>query len=240
MKTLNSLIAFAIIFLFGYQLHAQTPVLTGKKWTIAEAGITDNIKYGIDPNVKPQVIFYSKDSVDNKFDYSKIEFYFFPGGTYQGKNNIGGTYNGTWSLNATNDSLTTDDTLIYRIDFLDPVRCIINNGIVQVIDTAGTLDTVYSYLKLQGIPDVTSVDELSSSLINVYPIPVKENLTVDLVLKNYREARLYNVFGQLIKTVPAQNKTVLQVNVQDISPGYYSLEIIGNEGERVVRKVIKE
>ena len=239
MKTFNTVITLFLILMFTPHVNAQN-VLTGKKWIIAEAGITDNIKYAIDPKVKPQVIFYHKDSAKNKFDYSKIEFYFFNGGSYQGKNNIGGVYNGTWSLNVAGDSLTTDDTLVYRLDFLDPFNCIINNGSVEVVDTAGTLDTLYSYLKLHGVPDITTMDEQVWGLINVYPVPVKENLTVDLVVKNYKEVRLYNLFGQLIKTVAVQNRTVLQVNMQDLPAGYYLLEIIGNAGERVARKVIRE
>lgn len=239
-RTFKSTIALVIFFLFAFHVKAQQPVLTGKKWIIAEAGITDNIKYAIDPKVKPQVIFYSKDSVKNKFDYSKIEMYFFNGGTYQAKNNLGTVYNGSWSLNTAGDSLTTDDTLLYRLDFIDPFNCIINNGNTEIIDTLGTVDTMYSYLKLYGVPDITSVDEQAAAFIKVYPVPVKESLTVDLFYKNYREARLYNVFGQLVKTVSVQNKSVLQINVEELTAGYYSLEIISNDGERVVRKVIKE
>lgn len=241
MKTFNSIIALVLFSLSVFHAKAQTKVLTGKKWIIAEAGITDNIKYAIDPKVKPQVIFYSKDSVKNKFDYSKIEMYFFNSGTYQAKNNIGTVYNGSWSLNAAGDSLTTDDTLHYRLDFIDAFNCIINNGNTEVIDTIGTVDTMYSYLKLYGVPDITSINEYASQLIKVYPVPVKENLSVDLVYKNYyKEARLYNLFGQLLRTVSVQNKTILQLNVEDLPAGYYSLEIISNEGERVVKKVIKE
>lgn len=240
MKTFSSTIALVLFVLFALRVNAQTPLLTGKKWVIAEAGITDNIKYAIDPKVKPQVIFYSKDSIKNKFDYSKIEMFFFNSGTYQAKNNIGTVYNGTWSLNAAGDSLTTDDTLHYRLDFIDPFNCIINNGNMEVIDTIGTIDTMYSYLKLYGVPDITSVNEQTTAFIKVYPVPVKESLTVDLFYKNYKEARLYNVFGQLLKTVSVQNKSVLQLNVEELPAGYYSLEIYSNDGERVVRKVIKE
>jgi hypothetical protein len=221
--------------------EAQTPTLTGKKWIIAESGISDNIKYGIDQQVKPLMLFYSKDSTNNKVDYSKIEMHFFANGTYQAQNNVGGLYNGTWSLNAANDSLTTDDTLTYKFDFINEFNCITNNATTQVIDTMGTVDTFYTFVKLYGVPDITAIEEDDYSPVKVYPMPATESVTIRLPSKNFKEARLYNLFGQLITTVSLQNKTSVNiVALQHLSAGYYSLEIIDNEGKRIVKKVVKE
>ena len=232
---------FIIIILFSssFELRGQAS-LTGKKWIIAEAGISDDLKYGLNPNIKPLVVFYNKDSANNKIDYSKIEFHFLATGAYQATNNKGTIYNGTWSLNTAGDSLTTDDTLRYRFNFIDVSNCIAKNGKSQVIDTVGTLDTLYSYLKLYGVPDITAVNENENGFVKLYPMPVKEIVSIEFSSKNYTEARLYNLFGQLVKTIPIQHKTAIQLNMQEMPAGYYSLEVISQDGERVVKKVIKE
>lgn len=218
---------------------AQSYSLMGKKWIIAESGISDNLNYGIIPQLKPLVVFFNKDSANNQVDYSKIEMRFFSGGNYEAKNDKGATYNGSWNMNAAGDSLTTD-SITYRFDFINEYNCITNNASVQVIDTIGTLDTLYSYIKLYGVPDITSVDENAASTIRLYPLPAKEYIHVEFSSKNYREARLYNIFGQLLRTIPIQGKEQLTLNLQTLANGYYSLEIISDDGSRIVKKVVKE
>ena len=238
---MKSSIFLLIVILITLSFSARSQhSLTGKKWTISEAGVSDDMKYGLDPNVKPRIIFYSKDSTTNKLDYSNIEMHFFNGGTFQAKNIKGVVYNGVWNLNATNDTLVTDSTG-NRFDFINEFNFITNNSTTQIIDTIGTLDTLYSYIKLYGVPDITSVDEQSNSAVKVYPMPVTEVLTVELPSKGYREARLYNLFGQLVGSFSLQNKLSFQMAIlQELPPGYYSLEIIDKDDNRVVKKVIKK
>ncbi len=240
MKSFLSLLSFSIFLFVSLALNAQVPKLTDKKWIVAEYGISDNIRYGLDPQIKPLVVFFNKDSAHNKVDYSNIEMHFSSDGTYEAKNVIGTKYDGTWSLNVANDSLTTD-TLKYKFNFINEFNCITNNGTEQVVDSIGTKETFYSYIKLFGMPDITAISEQpSSTLVKVYPIPVKETLTVDLLSKNVKEARLYNIFGQLLRTVAVQNTSTFQINMQELPAGYYSLELITNTGERVVKKAMKE
>lgn len=238
MKSIISI--FTLLLLLSFSVNAQSPSLTGKKWIVAEYGVADNINFGVDPLIKPLVIFFSKDSASNKIDYSNIEMHFFANGTYQAKNISGKQYNGVWNMNAAGDSLTTD-SIEYKFNFIDEFNCITYNATIQVIDSIGTLDTLYSYVKLFGTPDITSIKEDGTSAVKLYPMPVKESLTIELPSGNYQEARLYNLFGQLLKTISLQNKSAaFVIGMQEFAPGYYSLEIIDNKGERTVKKVVKE
>lgn len=238
MKSVSALLMVILLCKIPLCMNAQSHTLMGKKWIVAEYGISDNIKYALDPQLKPLVIFFSKDSATNKVDYSNIEMQFFSNATYQAKNVIGTVYNGSWSINAAGDSLKTD-SLIYRFDFINAFNCITNNATIQVVDSIGTLDTLYSYVKLYGIPIITSIDDRVASGIKMYPMPVSELLTVELDSKNYTSARLYNLFGQLLRNVSIQNRSVFQMELEEFPPGYYSLEILSNDGSKVVKKVLK-
>jgi hypothetical protein len=232
-----------IVFLsIPFFIQAQTSnTLVNQKWIVAEYGISKSTNYGTDPLVKPEVIFFSKDSVKNNEDYSNIEMDFFSGGTYLAKNVSNKTYNGIWHLNATGDSLTTD-SITYKFNFINAFTCITFNMTVQVVDTLGTQDTLYSYIKMLGIMNTTSIHEAALlASVNVYPVPAKDELNLEFASNNFKEARLYNVLGQLLQTIPLQGKqSPLLINMENKDSGYYSLELISTNGLRVVKKVIKE
>jgi hypothetical protein len=246
MKNITITIIFTALLFITLKNNAQT--LIEKKWMVEEYGISNNIKYGIDKSVKPLVIFFNKDSLNNKVDYSNIELRFYNNGTYQGKNVLGTVYNGTWKLNNTNDSLTTDSTTS-KFDFINPLNCITNNMTIQKVDTLGTVDTFYTYIKLYGIKEIpTSQKEniLSISNIKIFPTPTNEFINIEFsseISKKIREARLYNLYGQLVKVVAIGSKTdnTIKVSVEEVNKGYYFLEFISNEGRRIgIKKIVKD
>ncbi|MEO6902992.1 MAG: T9SS type A sorting domain-containing protein [Bacteroidia bacterium] len=246
MKNIISTLIFITLSFITLKNNGQS--LIEKKWMVEEYGISNNIKYGIDKSIKPLAVFFSKDSLNNKVNYSNIEMRFLNNGTYQGKNALGTVYNGTWHLNNTSDSLTTDSTTSI-FHFINPLSCITNNMTIQKIDTLGTVDTFYTYVKLYGINEIpTSQKEntMSISNIKVYPTPASEVINIEFSpesLRNIKEARLYNLYGQLVKVIVIGDKPVntMKVNIEEINKGYYFLEFISNVGRsRIgIKKIIK-
>jgi hypothetical protein len=83
------------------------------------------------------------------------------------------------------------------------------------------------------------------SALNVYPNPLKETLTVTFTSQRMNgtiNVRLIDFSGKLIHTEEldgASSNFETHLSVADLNPGMYLLEI-ENEGNRVVRKLIKE
>jgi hypothetical protein len=83
------------------------------------------------------------------------------------------------------------------------------------------------------------------SSLNVYPNPLKETLTVSFSstrMNGTINVRLIDFSGKLIHTEEldgASRNFEINLSVADLNPGMYLLEI-ENEGNRVVRKLIKE
>ena len=220
--------------------QAQGNTLLNKTWLVAECGISKSTSYGTNPQVKPEIILFSKDSAKNNEDYSNIVMNFFSGGTYQATNVMNKVYNGAWYLNAAADSLTTD-SIAYAFSFINQYTCITFNRTIQVVDTLGTPDTLYTYVKMTGTAETTSINESAlSAEVKVYPVPATHSLNLEFT-NSYKEARLYNVVGQLLQTISLQGKqSPLGLSLQSMEPGYYSLEFINTSGVRVVKKLIKE
>jgi hypothetical protein len=85
----------------------------------------------------------------------------------------------------------------------------------------------------------------SISALNVYPNPLKETLTVTFAATSITgkiNVRLIDFSGKLIQSEELDGNArtfETQMNVADLYPGMYLLEI-ENAGNRVVRKLIKE
>ena len=85
----------------------------------------------------------------------------------------------------------------------------------------------------------------SISALNVYPNPLKETLTVTFAASSITgkiNVRLIDFSGKLIQSEELDGNArtfETQMNVADLYPGMYLLEI-ENAGNRVVRKLIKE
>jgi len=120
----------------------------------------------------------------------------------------------------------------------------INHPGVANLDTCGNLyfcDLNYVIRKIEFdfCPGTNEVNK--SYIINklvVYPNPIIDNLNIDN-LKTPSTYQLTNLIGKttLQGTLKEGNNTI---SLQYLPPGMYLLELIGEDGERVVRKVVKE
>jgi hypothetical protein len=78
------------------------------------------------------------------------------------------------------------------------------------------------------LSEMTGIEDVSAtlSMLNVYPNPAKDNITININNRNSNEdatLNIYNVTGVLIKSkILKQN--LQEINVSDISNGIYMIE----------------
>lgn len=81
------------------------------------------------------------------------------------------------------------------------------------------------------IEDCDGIDE-TAEIISVFPNPAQQFVHVNGI--TVREMQLYNVFGQLVKTVQNTNEII----VEDLSKGIYVLHITDKDGKNRVMRVV--
>ena len=82
--------------------------------------------------------------------------------------------------------------------------------------------------------DETSVQEQDLQHVSLYPNPAKETVLIEGAKAS--EVQVYNVFGQLVKTV----KDSHEINMAGLPQGVYLLRITDGEGKNRVARVMKE
>ena len=83
-----------------------------------------------------------------------------------------------------------------------------------------------------------SVGTFNANLIELYPNPVTDNLTISSNA-NVRSIRIYNTFGQLVIEDPSPAfNTNYTLNVSHLSSGTYIIQL-DTDTNVVVRKIIK-
>ncbi len=230
-----------LYFLLVLQSVVNAQSLTNLKWKVAEYGIAADRDYGLNPNHQPLIVFFSKDSLHNVVDYSNISFEFFSNGSYEGKNVLGQTYQGLWLLNNNGDSLSID-TNVYLFHFINTLTCITKNATYQVIDTLGTIDTLYSYVKLFA-QATTSIAE-KESYVHLFPMPASDYINVEIKNNDFNavNTQLINLYGQVVKTWSlTDRKKTYYFDIKELPPGYYLLEFTTVDGIRMTQqKLIKQ
>jgi hypothetical protein len=109
-----------------------------------------------------------------------------------------------------------------------------------------TEETLWSYLENRTTTArwtlITGIDEVvgKDSRLQVIPNPAKH--TVELQITNYElrvdKVEFYNIFGQLVKSVPFAGQTTgvgvsQHINISDLSAGVYMVRV-GNEVVKLV------
>lgn len=74
------------------------------------------------------------------------------------------------------------------------------------------------------------------SQVSIFPNPAKEVVNV---LHAKGEAMIYNASGQLVKTVNLPEKELNKIQIADLEKGIYHLVLIRENGERIVKKLLK-
>ncbi|WP_372757497.1 T9SS type A sorting domain-containing protein [Mariniflexile sp.] len=98
----------------------------------------------------------------------------------------------------------------------------------------GNHDVFYDNIELYTTASLSTKDVLASKL-NIYPNPVKDNITIESSSVKISSVELYNVVGQKVKsqTTLIDNK----LNVADLSKGMYLLKVSA-EGSSTTKKIL--
>lgn len=87
------------------------------------------------------------------------------------------------------------------------------------------------------IIDVTGIDENSISNVNIFPNPSNGNITISSENK-IEQITVFNSIGEEVKaTITASNDSFTILNEPFIT-GIYHLEILFNDGSKMIRKFV--
>jgi hypothetical protein len=97
-----------------------------------------------------------------------------------------------------------------------------------------TVDPNVNYVESQAECDALGIDELNTTLFNLYPNPANKSFYIDSKI-SIEKVSIYDVFGKLIKTFPLQN----EYDVSELSNGMYIINIETDKGTNT-KKFIKQ
>ena len=95
-----------------------------------------------------------------------------------------------------------------------------------------TADIGYSSLSVNGL-DLLSLEDVSSSVINIHPNPATGTIFIDGV-QNIKSIKLYSILGSLEKEVFNTN----QVDISELSSGIHLIKV--DNGTITTKKIIKQ
>jgi hypothetical protein len=85
---------------------------------------------------------------------------------------------------------------------------------------------------------ITEFKDLTDLL--VYPNPTSSNLTVQLPNNDNWTVRLYNMNGQLVSTEKVNQSSFIQLNIQNMNTGLYTVQAMNSAGRVYSEMVVKE
>jgi len=114
----------------------------------------------------------------------------------------------------------------YYISFLPQLEDYSGN---QVISSSALFSTWSSV----GINDLRNLED-----IKIYPNPAHNRITLESQFPDKKEIRVYNISGALVMLQPWEAKRTIQVDLKNILPGFYFIEVKIFKGSLLVRKKI--
>ena len=116
-----------------------------------------------------------------------------------------------------------------------------NNALLRIVGVNGYGNNLYLDNLNIGLPVMTNIAEIpSTEIIKVYPIPAKDDLTLEL-LKNSQDIQLeiVDVNGRVVLSKQYQEQKQIQVSVEHLTTGVYFVKINSSKGLQTV-KMLKE
>ncbi len=84
--------------------------------------------------------------------------------------------------------------------------------------------------------EILSTREFDSSNINIYPNPIKNTLNIEASEISITTITIFSAIGSKVKFIP---HNVSNVDVSDLPPGLYFVELVTSEGQKYIHKVLK-
>lgn len=87
--------------------------------------------------------------------------------------------------------------------------------------------------------NTTNISSIAANSFNVYPSPANESFTIENGFGKNSYVEIYNVLGQMVKHVSADNTNRISVNCSDWKNGYYVCRLYKNgKAEKTVKVVV--
>lgn len=158
------------------------------------------------------------------------------------------TYNETFTaIDCTNKSFCADS---YQWDFGDnetstevhPMHLYDTAGVYMVMLIASNDFGVDTFLYNVLISEIVNTNEIKEDVkLKVFPNPVKDLLTIEMSMdfSNSYTIQLYQANGILVKSLEQQNLQAVEIPISSLPNGIYFLRLITENGDDIVRKILK-
>jgi len=104
-----------------------------------------------------------------------------------------------------------------------------------VIDNAKNVSTITE--ELVNVDFLTSINEMNTSAIKIYPNPVKDNIVINGLPNSIVNINITDVFGKTVITTTTNSSNLKQINLSGLSSGVYFLMINSTEVIKTIQFV---
>jgi PKD repeat protein len=201
-------------------------------------------------------------SIDvHSFDQVIVDFYFYADGMESGEEFLMGYFNGAaWKniasyiagTNFENGNFYHESVVISKSNYILPANAqfafqcnasddddnIYIDAVLITGITTGSINYAENAIKPSNTTSEQYPIDKKSGKFRLYPNPAMDIVNVDFDFEDNATVEIYNLNGDIIKTVRLNNESP-SVRVNDLSPGAYILKLISRE-ETVFNKFIKK
>lgn len=82
-------------------------------------------------------------------------------------------------------------------------------------------------------------DDIFTNSFTIYPVPASEYITISSTTSFISKFRLINELGMIIKEEAIEAAKEYRLDVSDIAQGVYFVDIEGQNGEKMIKKIVK-
>ena len=144
----------------------------------------------------------------------------------------------TKNLNTTewNDTIPAHTTMVYTVS---ATGTLLNKYIYDATMTTGPMITVLAVALANSTisSGVSTYAVAGNDQVNLYPVPVQDNLHVDGATQ-YKSIQIYNTVGRVVYAIANPNQSTLTIDVSGMAPGIYYMHLKG-DSKTIVKKLIK-
>jgi LEA14-like dessication related protein len=92
------------------------------------------------------------------------------------------------------------------------------------------------------IDDAVNIEETADhqNALTVFPSPTKGNLNIQLPTTDTWIVRVFNSNGQLVSTEKINQSNFIQLNIQNLNTGLYTVQAMNSAGRVYSEMVVKE
>jgi hypothetical protein len=231
MKQLITILALITLAIAG---KAQPAELFSRTWKVEK--VEDIL------GATNKVLFH-KDSTKNIYTYATLKYNFFNNGTYTVTSDSSSSQ-GSWSLNATGDSAIIDN-VPFLLTELSATHFTTRGYTVKMVDAAGTLDNLYTYVTLYPIVTLpvnllSFTGQYGNNLVTLNWSTAQEIQNKEFQVQYSADGSTYETIG----TVPGNltstrvNNYVFKTTRYQNGKNYYRLKQVDVDGQTTISTIV--